>query len=423
MSSRSPLQHGIRANLAQVIYQLLQVFLVGLTIGMTRTVIPGLAETEFGLGEQQFFLLTSFVVVFGAVKATMNLLAGRFADKFGRKRILIAGWLVAVPIPFLLLYAPSWSWVVFATALLGVNQGLCWSMTLNSKLDMTHLGQKGLVNGMNEFSGYAAVAIAGIVTAWLVGIYGARMGLFMFGTVVILMGLMLAILLVRETLPWALAHASVAPDPSQEQDAGKGIAHDTSLKKLFLYASWQDKRLVALNQAGLVEKFTDALVWIILPVWFLSQGLTLVQGSSVIGVYAVVWGASQLITGPASDRYGRKPFIVGGMWLCGIGVLALPLSTMVWAWTVEAAFIGLGMAMLYPTLGAAVADVSPPAQRSSLLGVYRFWRDFGYAVGALLMGLLAQWSQVLEATFWLVGLAMLASGLVVLLLFTTRSAD
>jgi len=421
ISSRGPLQHGIRANLEQVLFQLLQVFLVGLTIGMTRTVVPGLAETEFGLGEQQFFLLTSFVVVFGVVKSIMNLLAGRFADKFGRKRILIAGWLVAVPIPFLLMYAPNWSWVVFATALLGVNQGLCWSMTLNSKLDLTHPSQKGLVNGMNEFSGYAAVAIAGVVTAWLVGFYGARLGLFMFGTVVILLGLMLAVLLVRETLPWALAHASAAPDSSQ--DAGKGVAHDASLKKLFLYASWQDKRLVALNQAGLVEKFTDALVWIILPVWFLSKGLTLVQGSSVIGVYAVVWGASQLITGPASDHYGRKPFIVGGMWLCGIGVLALPLSSAVWAWTVEAAFIGLGMAMLYPTLGAAVADVSPPAQRSSLLGVYRFWRDFGYAVGALLMGLLAQWAQALEATFWLVGLAMLASGLIVLLLFKTRSAD
>lgn len=415
MSDKSPLQHGIRANLAQVIYQLSQVFLVGLTIGMTRTVVPGLAEAEFGLGEQQFFLLTSFVVVFGAVKSIMNLLAGRFADRFGRKRILIAGWLVALPIPFLLMYAPNWSWVVFATALLGVNQGLCWSMTLNSKLDMTHLGQKGLVNGMNEFSGYAAVAIAGITTAWLVGIYGARSGLFMFGTVVILMGLVLAVLLVRETRPWALAHASVVPDSSG--DAANAVSHDTSLGQLFLYASWQDKRLLALNQAGLVEKFTDALVWIILPVWFLSQGLTLVQGSSVIGVYALVWGASQLITGPASDRYGRKPLIVGGMWLCGIGVLLMPVTTIVWIWTFDAALIGLGMAMLYPTLGAAVADLSPPAQRSSLLGVYRFWRDFGYAVGALLMGLLAQWTQVLEATFWLVGLAMLASGLVVLLLF------
>lgn len=405
MQQASALQHGIRVNLAQILQQLLQVFLVGLTIGMTRTVIPGLAETEFGLGDQQFFLLTTFVVVFGAVKALMNLFAGRFSDRFGRKKVLIAGWLFAIPIPFLLLYAPDWSWVVMATALLGVNQGLCWSMTLNSKLDMTQLTQKGLVNGLNEFSGYAAVAIAGIVTASLVDVYGAREGLFAFGSVVIVLGLLLAVVTVKETRPWALAHAS-----SKTQQAPS-----LSLGAAFWYASWQNRSLLALNQAGLVEKFTDALVWIILPVWFVSQELSLVEGSSLIGVYALVWGASQLITGPASDRFGRKPLIVGGMWLCGIGVLLLLFTHSVWLWTLEAALIGFGMAMLYPTLGAAVADISPPEQRGTLLGVYRFWRDFGYAVGALSMGLLAQWAQGLDATFWLVGIAMLLSGAWVLL--------
>lgn len=393
-------QHGIHANLAQILLQLLQVFLVGLTIGMTRTVIPGLAETEFGLGGQEFFLLTTFVVVFGAVKALMNLLAGRFADRFGRKRVLIAGWIAALPIPLLLLYAPNWSWVVTATALLGINQGLCWSMTLNSKLDMTHLSQKGLVNGLNEFSGYAAVAVAGVLTAWLVGVYGARWGLFMFGTMVIILGLVLAVLMVKETRPWALAHSQeIKPTPAP------------SLGQAFFYASWQNRNLFALNQAGLVEKFTDALVWIILPVWFLTQNLSLVQGSSIIGIYALVWGVSQLGTGVASDRFGRKPLIISGMWLCGLGVLLLELSHSVWLWTLEAGLIGFGMALLYPTLGAAVADASPPAQRSTLLGIYRFWRDFGYAIGALCMGLLAQWSQGLEITFWLVGLAMLGSGI------------
>ncbi len=414
LTSTSPvIQHGIRANLPQMLHQLLQVFLVGLTIGMTRTVVPALAETEFGLGEQQFFLLTSFVVVFGIVKAIMNLLAGRFADHFGRKRVLIAGWLIALPIPFLLLYAPNWSWIIAATALLGVNQGLCWSMTLNSKLDMTNLNQKGLVNGLNEFSGYAAVAIAGVVTAWLVAVYGARDGLFLFGTAVTLLGLVLAIVFVRETRPWALAQTlpiANATHTKADTSTTTVLAQNASLSQMFFYASWQDKRLLALNQAGLIEKFTDALVWIILPVWFLSQGLTLVQGSSIIGVYALIWGASQLITGPASDRYGRKPLIVGGMGLCGIGVLLLPMTSTVWGWTCEAGLIGFGMAMLYPTLGAAVADSSPAAQRSSLLGVYRFWRDFGYAIGALCMGLLAQWTQMLEVTFWLVGIAMLVSG-------------
>ncbi|MDD5395446.1 MAG: MFS transporter, partial [Thiothrix sp.] len=301
--------------------------------------------------------------------------------------------------------------VVAATALLGINQGLCWSMTLNSKLDMTNLNQKGLVNGLNEFSGYAAVAVAGVVTAWLVDVYGARQGLFLFGTVVILTGLVLALLIIRETRPWALAH------PPTSNTQGIKPATPPSLGQAFLYASWQNHNLLALNQAGLVEKFTDALVWVILPVWFVAQHLTLVQGSSIIGVYALVWGASQLITGPASDRFGRKPLIVGGMWLCGIGVLLLVLTHTVWLWTLEAGLIGFGMAMLYPTLGAAVADVSPPAQRSTLLGVYRFWRDFGYAVGALCMGLLAQWVQGLDVTFWLVGIAMLVSGLVVVIGF------
>jgi MFS family permease len=429
-----PVQHGIRANLAQVLHQLLQVFLVGLTIGMTRTVVPGLAETEFGLGGQQFFLLTTFVVTFGAVKSVMNLFAGRFSDRFGRKRVLVAGWIAAIPIPLLLLYAPNWGWVVAATALLGVNQGLCWSMTLNSKLDMTHLSQKGLVNGMNEFSGYAAVALAGVVTAWLVEIYGARQGLALFGTVVILSGLILAILMIKETRPWALAHTVKETPPSlplsgeelresshascSSPDKGRlGGVSSPSLGQAFLYASWQNRNLLALNQAGLVEKFTDALVWIILPVWFVAQHLTLVQASSIIGVYALVWGASQLITGSASDRFGRKPLIVGGMWLCGIGVLLLVLTHSVWLWTLEAGLIGFGMAMLYPTLGAAVADVSPPAQRGTLLGVYRFWRDFGYAVGALCMGLLAQWAQGLDVTFWLVGVAMLLSGTWVALAF------
>jgi MFS family permease len=403
-----PVQHGIRANLMQILHQLLQVFLVGLTIGMTRTVVPGLAETEFGLGGQQFFLLTTFVVTFGAVKSVMNLFAGRFSDRFGRKQVLVAGWVAALPIPFLLLYAPSWGWVVAATALLGINQGLCWSMTLNSKLDMTNLNQKGLVNGLNEFSGYAAVALAGVVTAWLVDVYGARQGLFLFGSVVIFLGLVLAILMVKETRPWALAHAPAISAASTPPP---------SLGQAFLYASWQNRNLLALNQAGLVEKFTDALVWIILPVWFVAQNLTLVQASSIIGIYALAWGASQLITGPASDRFGRKPLIVGGMWLCGIGVLLLVLTHTVWLWTLEAGLIGFGMAMLYPTLGAAVADVSPPAQRSTLLGVYRFWRDFGYAVGALCMGLLAQWAQGLDVTFWLVGVAMLLSGAWVALAF------
>ncbi len=422
-SVSSTLQHGIKHNRSQIILQLIQVFMVGLTIGMTRTVIPGLADSEFGLAGQQFLLLTSFVVVFGAVKAVMNLLAGRLSDQYGRKRVLVAGWLFAVPIPFMILYAPSWNWIVAATLLLGVNQGLCWSMTINSKLDLARLDQKGLINGINEFSGYAAVAIAGVVTAYMVDLMGARQGLFVFGGGVISLGLLLASVTIRETMPWAEAHhqneiAAKADDNDRNKNEGKNKIErkQDSLGSMFLQASWHDKTLFALNQAGLIEKFTDSLVWIFLPVYFLSQDLSLLEGSAIISVYAMVWGGSQLITGPLSDKMGRKILIVGGMWTCGAGVFLIPHTHSVLLWTLEAAMIGVGMAMLYPTLGAAVADFSPAKQRGTLLGVYRFWRDFGYAVGALTMGLVAQWTQALTAPFLLASIAMILSGLLVLLL-------
>ena len=399
-STIDTITHGIFDNKHQFLLQLFQVFLVGLTIGMTRTVIPGLAETEFGLAEQQFFLLTSFVIVFGLVKAVMNLLAGKLSERFGRKIVLVAGWVVALPIPFMLLYAPNWNWIIAATFLLGLNQGLAWSMALNSKLDLAKSTQKGLVNGLNEFSGYAAVGIAGLITAYFVNLYGAREGLFIFSTIVITLGLLLSVVFVKNTMPWAELHQQGAA-PSEHQTLGQ----------LFKTASWTNKNLVALNQAGLVEKFTDALIWIFLPVYFLSQDLTLIEGSAIISVYAVVWGGSQLITGPLSDKIGRKGLIVWGMWFCGFGILAIPLTQGVFLWTIEAAFIGIGMAMLYPNLGASVADFSPVKHRASLIGIYRFWRDLGYAIGALAMGVLAQWLNSMEVAFWLVGISMLLSGL------------
>jgi MFS family permease len=410
-ATESLLQHGIKINRSQIIMQLIQVFLVGLTIGMTRTVIPGLADTEFGLVNQQFLLLTSFVVVFGVVKAVMNLLAGRFSDHYGRRRVLITGWIIAIPVPFMILYAPNWNWIIAATLLLGINQGLCWSMTINSKLDLARLDQKGLVNGINEFSGYAAVAIAGVITSYFVEVMGAREGLFVFGGIVIFLGLILAVFSVRETMPWAEIHHINALETEPQ-----------SLGKLFIQASWHDKTLLALNQAGLIEKFTDALVWIFLPVYFLSQDLSLLEGSAIISVYAMVWGGSQLITGPLSDKIGRKILIVGGMWICGLGLFIIPHTHSVILWTLEAGMIGIGMAMLYPTLGAAVADFSPAKQRGTLLGVYRFWRDFGYAVGALTMGLVAQWTQEITSPFWLASAAMMLSGLFVLLVVPSKKS-
>ncbi len=392
------IRHGIRINLTQFTLQLLQVFFVGATIGMTRTVLPVLAESDFGLAKGSFLALASFVVVFGLVKALLNLFAGRLSDRWGRRPVLIAGWLAALPVPFLILYAPGWGWIVSATVLLGVNQGLCWSMALNSKLDLARAEQRGLVNGLNEFSGYAGVALAGLFTAALADLYGAREGLFWFGTLTVVVALALGLWGVRETRPWALAHqkgTASAPMP---------------LLQLFWPATWHDVRLRALHQAGLVEKFTDAIVWLFFPVFFVAQGASLVEAGGLVAVYGLVWGAGQLVTGPLSDRIGRKKLIVWGMWLCGAGVIAVGLSASPLLWALEAAIIGAGMAMLYPTLGAAVADHAEPSRRASILGIYRFWRDLGYAIGGLALGLAAQWSGGLGAPFWLVGAAMLLSG-------------
>ena len=397
------IQHGIRLNLAQFSLHVLQVFFVGSTIGMTRTVLPVLAESDFGLVKGSFLALASFVVVFGLVKAALNLFAGRLSDQWGRRRVLIAGWVAAVPIPFLILYAPSWGWIIAATVLLGVNQGLCWSMALNSKLDLARADQRGLVNGLNEFSGYAGVALAGLFTAWLALEFGAREGLFAFGMVTVTLALALGLWGVRETRPWALAH----------QQASKGVhaqaVAPSSLATLFWPATWHDLRLRALHQAGLVEKFTDAMVWLFFPVFFVAQGLSLIEAGGLVAIYGVVWGAGQLVTGPLSDRIGRKGLIVWGMTLCGVGVIAVGLSQSPVLWALESALIGMGMAMLYPTLGAAVADLAQPAQRASVLGIYRFWRDLGYAIGGLALGLAAQWSGGLSAPFWLVGGAMVLS--------------
>lgn len=393
------LRLGLRVNKLQIALQLVQIFLVGLTIGVTRVVIPGLAESEFGLSAQSFFLLSSFVVVFGAVKAVMNLFAGGLSERFGRKAILISGWLVALPIPFIFLWAPNWNWIIVATVLLGFNQGMAWSMALNSKLDLAKTSQKGLVNGINEFSGYAAVGLAGAVSAVLVDTLGARLGLFYFSLVVVVVGLVLALAFVKETLPWAALHQQ---GESQQK---------ASLGQLFLEASWKIKPLVAINQAGLVEKFVDALIWIFMPIFLVSQGLTLIAAGSVIAVYGVTWGGMQLFTGPLSDKVGRKGLIGWGMVLCGVGVLAIPMTETTLGWSIEAFIVGLGMAMLYPNLGAAVGDFAPAQHRAALVGIYRFWRDSGYAFGALLMGLVAQFAQSMTLPFALVGAAMLLSAL------------
>jgi len=411
-------RYGIRHNLAQFSHQLVQVFFVGLTIGMFRTVVPALAETEFGVAKGSFMMLMAFVTAFGFVKGTLNFVAGRMSERMGRKKVLFIGWLAAVPIPFMILYAPSWSWIVAATVLLGVNQGLAWSMTQTSKLDLTTADQRGLTIGLNEFSGYFGVAVAGIVTGYLATAYGPREGLMIFGLTVIALAGLLTLLWVKDTLPWAHAegkkHAAglmTGPKPRYPTN----ISATPGTWEVFTLMSWRDARLASVSQAGLVEKFVDALVWVFFPVYLYQHGLSLAGIGWVVGVYGFVWGMSQFLTGHLSDRIGRKKPIVWGMWLCGAGVaLVLMGSGELW-WSFAAAVMGFGMALLYPTLSAAVSDIAHPNWRGSAIGIYRFWRDLGYGIGALLLGAVAALFGGIEAGFWFTAAAMFVSGLIVLL--------
>ena len=414
-----PLEHGIRANRQQFAHLLLQVLLVGLTIGMMRTVVPALAEAEYGVPRRSFVLLAAFVLAFGVVKGVLNFVAGRWSERVGRRRVLLIGWLVALPIPVIVWLAPSWNWIVFATVLLGFNQGFCWSMTQTAKLDITQAHERGLTLGLNEFAGYVGVALAGIVTAYLANSLGARTGLLVFGLTVIAAALASVVLGVRETLPWA--HAEVAaharPDPHKPPPRyPTRMSAKPSTAEVFALVSWRDRRLAALSQTGLVEKFVDTLVWVMYPVFLHQRGLTLPQVGWVIGAYGVVWGVSQLATGRLSDRYGRQMPNVWGMWICGAGVALMLLHDGVPWWSFSAAVSGLGMALLYPNLSAAVADISHPAWRGSAMGVYRFWRDLGYAVGALGLGLAAHVSGYMESAFVFVAAAMGLSGAVLYLL-------
>ena len=409
------LLHGIRHNRGQFLHQLLQVLLVGLTLGMTRTVVPALAESDFGVPKNSFVLLSSFVVAFGLVKGVMNFVAGRLSERIGRKKVLLLGWVVALPIPALIWYAPNWSWVVAATVLLGVNQGLTWSMTQTSKLDITRLDERGLTLGLNEFAGYVGVALAGILTAYLATRFGARQGLMVFGMVVIGSALLLTQLWVKDTLPWAKAEAAKHAPGSAQQMRPRyptNVSANPSTREIFTLMSWRDKRLMALGQAGLVEKFVDALVWVFYPVFLYQQGVSLTNVGWIIGVYGLVWGGSQLFTGRLSDHWGRHGLNIGGMWICGAGVAAMVLGDGVVWWATSAAFSGFGMALLYPNLSAAVADISHPAWRGSAIGIYRFWRDLGYGIGALGLGLAAHFTGQMQTAFWFVAVSMFASGTV-----------
>ena len=327
------LRLGIRENANLFLQQLWQVFLIGMTIGVQRTVLPLIAESDFGLVPGSMTLLLSFVVSFGFVKGSMNFVSGQMAGKFGRRPVLIAGWVFALPIPFILWLAPNWGWVVAANILLGINQGFAWSMTVTAKHDIVPSSQRGLATGINEFAGYGGVAVAGFLTGWLASGYDPRSMLVVFNALVVLSGLVTAVLAFGETRQFAIAHAA----PSAKSMSGWEV---------FALVSWRDKRFQALSQAGLVEKFVDVAMWVLVPVYLHAQGVDLFHIGLITGIYGGVWGASQLWTGPLSDALGRKIPAVTGMLLSGVSLLGIVWSQSLMGWGVSAAMTGVGMALL-----------------------------------------------------------------------------
>ena len=367
---------GLRANAGQFALLVGVNALVGGMIGQERTVLPLLATDVFGL--TGFVSALTFVVAFGLAKAVTNLAAGALADRFGRKPVLVAGWLVGLPVPLLIIFAPSWAWVVAANLLLGVNQGLTWSTTVIMKIDLVGPVRRGLATGINEAAGYGAVAFTALVTGWIAAEAGLRPGPFLVGLIYAVLGLGASVLLVRETR----GHVEHEQRMVERPDA-------PPWREVFWRTTLRDPSLSAASQAGLVNNLNDGMAWGLLPLFYASAGLSLGEIGVLAATYPAVWAVGQVATGGLSDRIGRKPLIVGGMLLQAGAIAVIALGSSFAVWLVASAVLGLGTAMVYPTLLAAIADVADPAWRGSAIGVYRLWRDLGFAIGALVAGVIA----------------------------------
>jgi MFS family permease len=370
---------GLAANRRQFWLLVLVNAFVGSMVGLERSVLPLLAEREFAIASASAAL--SFVASFGLVKAIANAVAGRMADRWGRRRILIAGWLFALPVPLLIINAPTWSWIVAANALLGVNQGLAWSMTVVMKIDLVGSRQRGFAMGLNEFAGYLAVALAALVTGLVAQSYGLRPAPFYLGLVCVLLGLAISVFFVRDTRDHVRLETGARP-----RDAT--LSTPTTRQMLSL-AAWRSPALSSASHAGLINNLNDGLAWGLFPLFFAASGVSLSRIGVLAFVYPAVWGITQLWTGAWSDRIGRKPMIVWGMIVQGAALFGVAAGNTFNEWVAAAVMLGLGTAMVYPALLAAVGDVAHPAWRASAVGMYRLWRDAGYVIGALAAGILA----------------------------------
>jgi len=376
-AARPRIALGLQQNWRQFTLLVLINAFVGGMVGLERTLVPLIGSETFQLAST--VAVTSFIISFGVVKAVTNLVSGQLADSWGRKRTLVLGWAVGLPVPFLIMWAPSWQWIVAANVLLGVNQGLAWSMTVIMKIDLVGPRQRGLAVGLNEFAGYLAVGLTAFLTGYLATIYGLRPAPFYLGIGYAAAGLILSALVVRDTRD----HVAL------ERTQNPRVETSLSFGEVFLQTSLTNRNLFAASQAGLVNNLNDGMSWGIFPLFFAAAGLGIERIGILKGVYPAIWGSLQVVTAPLSDRWGRKGLIAAGMWVQAAGLFVIAALDGFGWWLLGSVLLGIGTAMVYPCLIAAVSDAASPLWRARALSVYRFWRDLGYAIGALAAGVLA----------------------------------
>jgi MFS family permease len=410
---KAAIRLGLRENIGQFSLLVLITAFVGSMVGLERTVVPLIGEQEFGLASKT--AIVSFIISFGVVKAFCNFFAARISEHWGRKRVLVLGWIIGLPVPFIIIYANAWFWFDVANILLGINQALTWSMTVIMKVDLVGPKRRGLALGLNEFAGYLSVGVMAWLTGEIAAAYALRPEPFYLGIGIAALGLVCSVLFVRETIDYARLearqHTSQVPALTSASADNPGPSHP-SVKEIFALTSWKERALSSCSQAGLVNNLNDGMSWGIYPLFFSSYGLGVAAIGVIKAVYPVVWGLLQPITGPLSDRLGRKWLIAGGMGVQAVGIwMTVLVPTYNW-WIAAAILQGLGTAMVYPVLLAAISDVAHPGWRATSMGAYRFWRDLGYAIGALLAGLIADLIGMAAAIHTVAALTLL-SGLIV----------
>lgn len=383
---------GIKENLFQFLLLVVTNLFVGSMVGIERTVLPLLGEKQFGLASTSAAL--SFIISFGFSKAIVNYFAGQIADKFGRKRALLLGWAVGLFVPVLTIFAHAWWVIVFANILLGINQGLTWSMTVNMKIDIAKANQRGTAVGLNEFAGYSGVAIMAAVSGYVASSYSLRPEPFYLGIGIVIIGILLS-LMVKDTRQ----HLKIQIQGNTIEKSNNHL----SPKEVFNLTTWKDKNLSSISFSGLATNLKDGMAWGLFPLYFTTAGLSVNQIGTIVAIYPAAWGIFQLFTGALSDKVGRKKLIIYGMWMQAFALWLIIIVNSFSLWILGAILLGLGTAMVYPTLQAAIGDVAAPNWRASSMGVYRFWRDSGYAFGALIAGIIADWLDVT----WAIGLVAL----------------